>query len=286
MNTARVKIKSGFLGSVVKGVPWDDLRRGFKGVRAVRREGDIKTFSAASCARLRRSLCVLRPSYDVRLCGLCLTIPGAIIQSFYLRRLWHLFRVRASQKFPYLPWVWRIELQKRKQAHFHLVVYGHSFADAFGLRELWEDVIKRMIFKKGICSPDQFSAFLRHGVSIDDLTAANSSGIIGYLCDHTSKHKQEQIGWVGRQWGVVNRSALKVDSSTVFECTPKEWIQIRRQYIRLQKSLKKQGRYFGRRLAVSRRGDVFSSCLFGLDEKRIFDIISRMKGYVNYARVK
>ena len=38
MNTARVKIKRGYLGSVVKGVPWDDARRGFKGVRAVRRE--------------------------------------------------------------------------------------------------------------------------------------------------------------------------------------------------------------------------------------------------------
>lgn len=281
MSTCLVRVKMGYLGSVVKGV--GEYRRGFKGDRHKRVKGDIDSFSKASCARLRRSLCVLRPSYDVRLCGLCLTIPGEIVQPSYLRMMWHSFRVRASQKFPALPWVWRIELQKRKQAHFHLVVYGRSFVDSFGLRELWEDVINRMIYTKGICTPDQYAAFLQHGVKVEDLSSCNSSGVIGYLCDHTTKHKQDQLGWIGRQWGVVNRSALKMDSSTVFECSPKEWIQIRRQYIRLQKSLKKQGRYFGRRLAVSRRGDVFSSCLFGLDEKRIFDIISRMKGDVNHA---
>ncbi len=275
MNTRVVKVKMGFLGSLVKGV--GDERRGFKGVRHCRKKGDISSFSAASCARLRRSLCVLRPSYDCRLCGLCLTIPGAILSPSYLRKLWHSFRVRASQKFSNLPWVWRIELQKRKQAHFHLVVYGRSFADAFGLRELWEDVVKRFVFDCGICTAEDYAAFLRHGVKVDDLASFNSSGIIGYLCDHTSKHKQAQLGWVGRQWGVVNRSALKVDSSSVFVCSPREWIEIRRQYIRLQKKLKKEGRYYGRRLAVSRRGDVFGGCLFGLDEKRLYDIIRAMK---------
>ena len=278
MDTLKVKIKSGFLGSVVKGV--GEVKKGFKGVIHKREKGDISRFSAASCARLRRSLCVFRPSWDCRLCGLCLTIPGDILQASCLRSIWHLFRVRASQKFPALPWVWRIELQKRKQAHFHIVVYGRSFADAFGLRELWENVIQRKLSR--FIDKKTMAAFLRHGVRVDDLGGCDSSGIIGYLCDHTSKHKQDQLGWVGRQWGVVNRHAFKIDSHTVFECSPREWILVRRQYIRLQKKLKKQGRYYGRRLAVSRRGDVFSSCLFGLDEKRIFDIITRLKGYVNY----
>ena len=274
MDTLKVQIKRGFLGSLVRGI--GEQRRGFKGVIHKRVKGDISSFSAASCARLRKSLCVFRPSWDVRLCGLTLTIPGDILQPSYLRLIWHLFRVRASQKFSDLPWVWRIELQKRKQAHFHLVVYGRSFKDAFGLRELWEDVIQRKLSR--YLDKKTMSAFLRHGVKIDDLSGCDSSGVIGYLCDHTSKHKQEQIGWIGRQWGIVNRHAFKVDTQTVFECSPRDWILIRRQYIRLQKSLKKQGRYYGRRLAVSRRGDVFGGCLFGLDERRIFDIIRRMKG--------
>lgn len=276
MSTCLVRVKMGYLGSVVKGV--GEYRRGFSGDRHKRVKGDIDSFSKASCARLRRSLCVLRPSYDVRLCGLCLTIPGEIVQPSYLRRMWHSFRVRASQKFPSLPWVWRVELQKRKQAHFHLIVYGRSFSDSFGLRELWEDVVSRMVYRRGICTQDQFNAFLRYGVKVDDLSMRDSSGVIGYLCDHTSKHKQDQLGFTGRQWGIVNRSAFKADASTVFECSPREWILIRRQYIRLQKHLKKEGAYYGRRLAVSRRGDVFSSCLFGSDERRIYDIIRRING--------
>lgn len=277
MNTLFVKVKRGYLGSFVRSI--GDERKGrFKGVIHKREKGDINTFSAASASRLRRSLCVLRPKYDCRIVGLCLTIPGDIIQSSYLRSIWHLFRVRASQKLPDLPWVWRIELQKRKQAHFHIIVYGRSFADGFALREIWEDVIRRKVYLSGICSDVQYKAFLRHGVKVDDLSGFNSSGIIGYLCDHQSKHKQEQLGWIGRQWGVVNRAVLSIDSSTVFRCTQKEWVQIRRQYMRLQKKLKKDGRYYGRRLAMSRRGDVFGGCLFGSDERRIYDIISRMKG--------
>ena len=276
MNTVKVKIKKGFLGSLVQGI--GDERRGFKGVRHERVNGDIASFSAASCARLRKSLCIYRPSWDVRLCGLTLTIPGEILQPSYLRLIWHSFRVRACQKLPDLPWVWRIELQKRKQAHFHLVVYARSFVDVFGLRELWEDVIQRKL--SNFVDRKTMDAFLRHGVKIEDLSTCNSSGVIGYLCDHASKHKQDQLGWVGRQWGVVNRSAFNVDSATVFECSARDWVLIRRQYMRLQKHLKKQGRYYGRRLALSRRGDVFGGCLFGLDEKRIYDIISRMKGDV------
>ncbi len=26
--------------------------------------------------------------------------------------------------------------------------------------------------------------------------------------DHESKHKQEQLGWKGRQWGIINRDAI------------------------------------------------------------------------------
>ena len=274
MNTLKVVIKEGFLGSQIVGV--GERRKGFLGVRHKREKGDISAFSAASCARLRRALCVLRPAFDCRICGLCLTIPGAVLQPSYLRQVWHLFRVRVSQKLS-VPWVWRIELQKRKQAHFHLVVYGRGFEDAFTLRELWEQVIKSKILDRGIITAREYRDFLRHGVRVDDLSACRSAGVVGYLCDHQSKHKQDQLGWVGRQWGVVNRGLLKVDSKTVFECSVPDWVQIRRQYTRFQRKLKKQGRYYGRRLALARNKDVFSSCIFGLDEIRLSDIICAMK---------
>lgn len=35
---------------------------------------------------------------------------------------------------------------------------------------------------------------------------------IGYLASHTSKHKQEQLGYVGKQWGYIGKSSLVVDS--------------------------------------------------------------------------
>jgi len=277
-----VRVTRGFLGSFVEGVGFEE-RCDFWGVRHSRVGGDIRTFSKASAGRLRRSLCMLAPSFDCRLYGLCLTIPGAVLPPNYVRMIWHNFRVRASRLFPSLPWIWRVELQCRKQAHWHLVVYApveNGFVCAFGLRSLWEDVIRRRLYGKYKFIDDKcFANFLRCGVRIDDLSKCSLAGVVGYLVDHATKHKQSQLGWNGRQWGIVNRSSLRSDGVEVFRCSYQEWVKIRRQYERLRRSLKREGRYYGRALSITRKGDIQNASIFGSCEERLFMVADKVLNF-------
>lgn len=34
-----------------------------------------------------------------------------------------------------------------------------------------------------------------------------TTSAVHYLCEHTTKQKQAQLGWAGRQWGIINRAA-------------------------------------------------------------------------------
>ena len=259
----RVRIIKGGLGIIIKG-----QRGRWNGTPPPEREsGDISTFSAASRRRLRETLATAcgRPW------GLTLTSPGDVLPADKVRGLWQEWSQHIYPRTTTNPLIWRIELQRRKQAHWHCVMLAPDGADTTGsvvsalaVAEAWRSLVRRL------CGPfyeRTDRGFELHGVKIVDLTQSTATGIVGYLCDHTSKHKQEQLGWIGRQWGVINKRSLKSGGHTVVTVSERDHVKAARQYRRLQERLRARGgAYTGVR--VTPAGNV-NTAVFGRDECRL-----------------
>lgn len=263
----RITLRKGRLGLLVEG-----QKNHLHGstVPPSRSRGDISKFSAKSRKRLREVLVKANPIGDGWECfGLCFTIPGDILPQEKVRYLWHDFVMNFKRKFR-MPMIWRIELQERRQAHWHALVWAnknnlnHPKVQILNLAHKWRRVVRK------VCGP--FSerterGFEAHGVDVRPLDDASATGVVGYLTDHLSKHKQAQLGWQGRQWGVVNRHLLSFETEVIAEVSEETHKQAARQYRRLQERLRARGgKYTG--VKVSPAGNV-STAIFGNDEARL-----------------
>lgn len=228
-------------------------QRRIKSAAASSTRGQIDGFSKKSANRLRRLLLDVdfRESWAI-----CLTLPGEVQLDCDYSKLWHGFVVAYRAAFDNA-FVWRVELQARKVPHWHLVFCG-EYIDALRLKHLWMDYIRvRFVVSRG---------FYLHSVKIQSVR--RSSSALMYLTAHLSKHKSSQLGWKGRQWAVVNRSALRLRSSgSTLSYTDEQWRLIVRQFRRLAENLMKFGVYTG---AFGRSS--FRSCIFGRDENRFMRI--------------
>lgn len=284
----RVEIRRGRLGVLVKGQggKWHGVQL------PPRSRGDIKGFSRKSRQRLRETLVAAAPTDKGEIYGCCLTIPGDIKTPAEVRKIWHDFVLLYRKKFG-AAFVWRIELQERRQAHWHCVFFlrwadvsksikaaasgklGPALAaiEQLGYNALQHEITsiwQGVIFRCTHMTDRTAYGFYEHGVKWQPLEASEAKNIIGYLADHTSKHKQAQLGWQGRQWGIVNRSALTFDTTLELTLTPNQHKQAARQFRRLQERLRARGgRYTGSR--VSPACEV-STAVFGRDEDRLMMI--------------
>lgn len=170
--------------------------------------GLVTSFSYSSRLRLRKWLltkCVV----GANIYGVTLTIPECADKSNIcelFRRSFHRFRMSFIRRFPRSAFVWRVELQVSRMPHLHLVSYHDSIVSSSDYLSIWYSSI----------IPDfsipSLSAFSMHGVLVSPLDG--SINAYRYVCDHGSKSKQAQLGWVGRQWGIIGRSFFKDCSFT------------------------------------------------------------------------
>lgn len=185
--------------------------------RAKRREGDINGFSKASRLRLRRIAASIVPKdASLEVWGCCLTIPGKPLPQEKASAIWLRWqRNNCRRSFKDMPFLWRVELQKRKQAHWHLVCFCKKGKEGALQRMQFADEWRHLIratLKDGNCLPwteKTDYGFEVHGVRWQKLT--RGQGCVDYLApqlDHQSKHKQEQLGWQGRQWGIIHRDLV------------------------------------------------------------------------------
>jgi hypothetical protein len=110
------------------------------------------------------------------------------------RAAWKRFRMRAKRLG--VPFVWRAELQRRKTPHVHAVAW---------IRPGRQGAFDNLLFRNGWleCVREQDDPeSRRHAVEIREL---QNHGWLVYLALHHGKHKREQLGWEGKQWGIVNR---------------------------------------------------------------------------------
>lgn len=161
------------------------------------RRGCVTTFSASSACRLREAL--FRYSGDGVAWAFTFTFPRDLSSSDYYRLTKRFFeRVRYMR----LGMIWRVELTKRRRPHLHCVVYSADVGRMFDLQAAWWDVVNAHSFEGGV----EYSCVFR-----------SVSGVRWwqYVAAHTCKAKASQLGWRGRQWGVVGREYFRDDVSGV-----------------------------------------------------------------------
>ena len=179
----------------------------------------------------------LPPAYSI-LC-VTLTMPDELPRDPDLLRgflgrvdaAWNWWQYTLRRKFPRVGWFWRVELQKRLSVHWHMVglVPDGATVDEGEIRRLWSVFCERL--REGMSS---HRGFARYAVDItwrDDIAKSTV-----YLSAHTSKHKVEQLGWIGRQWGVINRAALSFEPVNVARVEPWEVTQYKRTLRKLYKA--------------------------------------------------
>lgn len=172
--------------------------------------GEVKDFSRASRRRLQNSLLTLSAPPGWTRYGICLTVPGfAVDWEEEWRAVIKRFKTNLTRGLFLHCGTYRIELQKRKMPHIHAVMYTNApqwQAGAMEVSTAWEKALEgwelqdRKPFKIGVA------------VYFEPLTRAAS---LRYLYDHTSKSKQDQLGYVGRQWGYFGRKYLSETSESV-----------------------------------------------------------------------
>jgi len=167
------------------------------------KRGTIETFSAKAALRLRTWLLTQHVA-GAQMWDVTLTIPGAITPAEWdllKRRLWKRWE-RAGFAV-----VWRVELQRRGIPHLHCVVWTPADMPIEKRNALlyvawWDALPDEKKFAPGAWA---HAAHVK-GPYTD---IEQSPKWLGYVAAHASKHKKEQLGWKGKQWGIINRERFE-----------------------------------------------------------------------------
>lgn len=201
--------------------------------------GRITEFSFAACRRLRAAM-MTRYVPGVPVWSLTLTMPGtsdrfprkgqegggtpaavcpdgcadaernaAMAECF--RVAYNLFRKTLRYHFPEVAAIYRVELQKKSRVapHIHALVWADDYNGLSAARvrarvsELWCEACTK-------CGWGDYNREWHwfHGAQWDAIT--DRAGLIRYVADHASKHKESQLGYQGKQWGYINQKRLAV----------------------------------------------------------------------------
>lgn len=196
----------------------------------------IEKFSARSARRLRRWLVSWVGPEGSKAVGMTLTVPGPVMSEAEFRGLFDRWRHRVKRLGVAV--VWRIELQTRKQPHVHAVAWGKG-RQCRDVSEAWTDLLSEMpcsyewVSQSGLCKAavsnrlEQPGA-VEHAVNVSDVDMSASFRAWRYLAAHTGKAKQAQLGWHGRQWGVLNRRLWRKAEVERWELEPAVLVWFRR----------------------------------------------------------
>lgn len=170
---------------------------GLKKAKRCGKEGMV--FGRTSAQNLRSKLLTLPAVRGVY--GVTLTIDRHYYEGpEQVRKFWALFcplwKRRLEEGISENTYfVWRIELQKNGTPHWHCIFCADTEADVLHFRRVYIEAVK-MFF--GYDAPLEAAVNIR---LLDDFAQA-----FGYVASHATKHKREQLGWRGRQWGMLFRT--------------------------------------------------------------------------------
>lgn len=187
----------------------------------ISKRSKISYFSRHSRLRLRESISKFNLPNVQNHYGLTLTLPWLSDKSkisFFndeYKKVFNRFQISLRRKFPNSAGIYRHELQQRKIPHCHLIFYLSSI-DGYDEKEFFNQV-KILWFQslQGNLFGGSLTYFTQHGVRIDRLDSKIE--LFRYISDHTSKSKQAQLGYQGKQWGIFNRQAFDVIQPIVYK---------------------------------------------------------------------
>lgn len=244
------------------------------------KRGEITSFTAAARRRLRHALLTLSVPDSIRL-GITLTVPWIVDDFGSLMDEWrdcvNRFCVSFRRAYPHSGLIYRVELQRRGAPHLHALMYI-SFSDiaampgdadlsapsvvAAMLQKINIDCLVMWVRAVPNMHHGNMGHFARRGVRVESLVS--DIVMYRYICDHTSKAKQAQLGYKGKQWGIVGRANFRPSPVSVLPPFQDDGHQVR--FMRL---LRRVMRYrvkapnspFGTVLLGSRRsvGDFYLS---------------------------
>lgn len=161
------------------------------------RRGRVSGFSSASSRRFRDLLLSLEGPPGYRAFSYTLTLRDVHSPAWWRSRV-NCFaqRLRRYRVCGF----WRVELQRRGVPHLHCVLFLPGNMDFGCLSQSWLEV----------CGVQHDPDHIAHAV---DCRPIDTEGWYNYVATHATKHKGEQLGWQGRQWGVWTRALLRQRSS-------------------------------------------------------------------------
>lgn len=175
--------------------------------------GAIVTFSDKAARRLREAF-------------MTLWVPGYSLWSFTLTThqvftpdQWRAIMKRFRMACLRSKWagIWRVELQKRKTPHGHVAFWLPPGVGHDQVRDAWLSATGEANDPEAV-----LNAVKSRQIEADD------TGWGVYMGMHDGKHKAEQLGWVGKQWGVWNDALFSKREPFRFELTPREHAQFLR----------------------------------------------------------
>lgn len=229
------------------------VRQSRQGGRPGASRGRITAFSVASGRRLRRLILERDGPAGWRPFSWTATLPGPPVSPDEWRRVWHAFRCRMARIG--WPLIWRVELQRRKQPHVHGIGWlpaveaaGRSreasgILDLVEVRGAWVGAVRVLgeyrgapWGKLGIVQADDRMSF--PGADLRAFFCTLDQGRDParwwrYLAAHSSKRKGEQLGWHGRQWGVINGGLLRRADSETLAVRRRDLVRVVRQLRKL-----------------------------------------------------
>jgi hypothetical protein len=169
--------------------------------------GEILSFSDEAARRLREWFFTMWvPTHN--LWSFTLTTHGILTPE-----QWDSAMVRFRMAVKRAEWagVWRVELQRRKAPHAHVAFWLPESATFEQVRDLW-------LRSTGEKHDEKAFRHAVEGRRIDQ----NESGWAVYMALHDGKHKEAQLGWKGKQWGIWNRAAFTERTPENFDINAKE----------------------------------------------------------------
>jgi hypothetical protein len=219
------------------------------------RRAKITTFSRNSAKRLRRLLAQVVCTKKWPCFGMTLTVPGPNITPEEWRRLWIAY-CRKLRRLGNVALIWRIELQTRGQPHIHCICWCEdgphdprkAWFENLGLLGPYEGPAVNVkgnakLTQKESGETEQeiirvghrafWKGAIEHAVRIDEIGNESNIGWWRYLAAHASKSKRSQLGWKGRQWGVINAKHLDLAEPVLIELTRRAEVKVMRCLKRL-----------------------------------------------------
>lgn len=211
------RVESGYVWVYPRGVVMKKQRVHLQSVKPTvgGKRGDISGFSFASRRRMRLALLRSDLNQECFRFGLTITLPwqgdfgDEWLEGF--RACFHRWQTSFRKVHSRWAMIFRVELQQRGAPHVHAIVYAPAneisrFGASFWYKFKEECTLRWYKALKGEMRGGDIQGFFKHSVSVDNIR--DDAAMFRYLADHASKQKQAQLGYRGKQWGIVGKSNL------------------------------------------------------------------------------